>query len=173
MSKAQAADMITAALIDPDEKNVRVMVDLLASSVYRLRRAEPRGAGPRFLRKKTRKTRSRCYTFGNGDARTREIGSRDARSYERKEEGMATLFAILALLSIGTAVVLTMMIVNEVSKRGVKINFFLLRLYSPWYIHEYRRLTLKEAGKVGPLFGPCVGSYLLALGFAVAYLILK
>ncbi|MBC7362942.1 MAG: hypothetical protein H5U07_00145 [Candidatus Aminicenantes bacterium] len=86
---------------------------------------------------------------------------------------MATLFAILAFVSIGTAVVLTMMIVNEISRRGVKVNFFLLRLYIPKYIHQYRQLTLKETGKVGPLYCPCVGSYLLALVFAVAYLIFK
>lgn len=86
---------------------------------------------------------------------------------------MATLFAILAFVSIGIAVVLTMMIVNEISRRGVKVNFFLLRLYIPKYIHQYRQLTLKEAGKVGPLYCPCVGSYLLALVFAVAYLIFK
>lgn len=86
---------------------------------------------------------------------------------------MATLFAILAFVSIGIAVVLTMMIVNEISRRGVKVNFFLLRLYIPKYIHQYRQLTLKETGKVGPLYCPCVGSYLLALVFAVAYLIFK
>jgi len=86
---------------------------------------------------------------------------------------MAIFFAVLALVSVGAAVVLTMMIVNEVSKRGVKINFFLLRLYIPKYMHEYRRLTLQETGKVGPLFCPCVGSYLLALIFTVAYLIFR
>lgn len=86
---------------------------------------------------------------------------------------MATFFAVMAFVSVGTAVVLTMMIVNEVSKRGVKVNFFLLRLYIPKYIHQYRQLTLKETGKVGPLYCPCVGSYLLTLVFAVAYLILR
>lgn len=86
---------------------------------------------------------------------------------------MATFFAVLAFVSVGAAVVLTMMIVNEVSKRGVKINFFLLRLYIPKYIHQYRQLTLKETDKVGPLYCPCVGSYLMALVFAVAYLIFR
>ena len=86
---------------------------------------------------------------------------------------MATFFAVMAFVSVGAAVVLTMMIVNEVSRRGVKINFFLLRLYIPKYIHQYRQLTLKETGKVGPLYCPCVGSYILTLVFALAYLILR
>jgi len=86
---------------------------------------------------------------------------------------MGILFAILAFISVGLAVVFSMRIVHEVQKRGVKINFVLLRMYLIKYIHQYKELTLKEAGKVGPLYYPCVGSYLMALVFAIVYLIVR
>ena len=65
------------------------------------------------------------------------------------------------------------MIVHEVSKRGVKINFFWLRLYIIKYIHQYRKLTLEESGRIGPLYYPCVISVNLALILAIVGLILK
>ncbi len=86
---------------------------------------------------------------------------------------MATSFAVLAFVSVILAVVLSMMIVGEVSRRGVKINFFLLRLYIIKYIDQYKRLTREETGKVGPLYHPCVWSYFLALVFAIAYLVAR
>jgi hypothetical protein len=86
---------------------------------------------------------------------------------------MDILAAILAFLSVGSAVVFSMMIVHEVSKRGAKINFVLLRLYLIKYIDQYKQLTLKETGKVGPLYYPCVVSYAAALVLAIIYLIAR
>jgi len=86
---------------------------------------------------------------------------------------MANLFLGMALVFVGLFVILSIMIVNEVSKRGVKINFFLLRLYIIKYIHQYRKLTLDESGRVGPLYYPCIISVNLALILAIAGLILK
>jgi len=86
---------------------------------------------------------------------------------------MANAAAILAFISVGLGIVFSMMIVREVSKRGVKINFPLLRLYIIKYVNQYQQLTLKETGKIGPLYYPCVGSYIAALVFAIIYLILR
>jgi len=86
---------------------------------------------------------------------------------------MANVFAVLAFLSVGLAVVFSMMIVGQVSKRGVKINYVLLRLYIIKYIDQYKQLTRKETGKAGPLYYPCVVSYILALVFAILFLILR
>ena len=86
---------------------------------------------------------------------------------------MAILAAILAFVSLGVAIVFSMMIVHEVSKRGVKINFVLIRLYIIKYISQYKQLTLKETGKIGPLYYPCVGSYVAAFVFAIIYLIAR
>lgn len=86
---------------------------------------------------------------------------------------MAIAAAVLAFVSVGLGTVFSIMIVQEVSKRGVKINFVLLRLYIIKYIDQYKQLTLKETGKVGPLYYPCVGSYVIALVFAIIYLIAR
>lgn len=62
------------------------------------------------------------------------------------------LFLYLALLSVVCNIVITIIIISELQKRKIKINFFLLRLYIPKYVHEYKKITLEETGKVGPLF---------------------
>jgi hypothetical protein len=77
---------------------------------------------------------------------------------------------LVAIVVFGvTFVVLAMMMVHEVSKRGVKINIIWLRLYVLKYMHQYRVLTKKESGKVGPLFYPCIASINLALILTVVY----
>lgn len=86
---------------------------------------------------------------------------------------MANTFLILALVFVGIFVIFSMMIVHEVSKKGVKINFVLLRLYLIKYISQYKQITLKETGKIGPLYYPCVSSVILALVLAIAGLITK
>ena len=86
---------------------------------------------------------------------------------------MANAAAIIAFSAVGLAIVLSIMIVREVSRRGIKINYLLLRLYIIKYIDQYKQLTRKETGKVGPLYYPCVGSYVAALVFAIIYLIAR
>lgn len=86
---------------------------------------------------------------------------------------MANVFLGLALVFVGLFVVLSIMIVKEVSKRGVKISFLWLRLYIIKYIHQYKKLTVQESGRAGPLYYPCIISVNLALIFAIIGLILK
>jgi hypothetical protein len=86
---------------------------------------------------------------------------------------MANILLALAILFVGLFVIFSMMIVHELSKRGIKINFLLLRLYIIKYIHEYRKITKKETGKVGPLYYPCIVSVNLALVLAIVGLLLK
>lgn len=86
---------------------------------------------------------------------------------------MANVLLGLALVFVGLFVILSIMIVHEVSKRGVKISFIWLRLYIIKYIHQYKKLTLEESGRVGPLYYPCIISVNLALILAIAGLILK
>lgn len=86
---------------------------------------------------------------------------------------MANTLLVLALVFVGLFVIFSMMIVHEVSKRGVKINFFLLRLYIIKYIHQYKQITKQETGRVGPLYYPCIGSVNLALIFGIVGLVLK
>ncbi len=86
---------------------------------------------------------------------------------------MGNALLILALVSVGSFVLFSILIVHELSKRGIKINFFLLRLYIIKYIHQYKQLTLKETGKIGPLYYPCIVSVNLALVLAIIGLILR
>ena len=76
---------------------------------------------------------------------------------------MENIILALALVSVGVFVTLAMVIVHEVSKRGVKISILWLRLYIIKYIHQYKKLTKAETGKVGPLFYPCIASINMAL----------
>ena len=86
---------------------------------------------------------------------------------------MSDILLGLALVFVGVFVIFAIMIVNEVSKRGVKISFLWLRLYIIKYVHEYRKLTKEETGKVGPLYYPCIISVNLALVCAIAGLLLR
>lgn len=86
---------------------------------------------------------------------------------------MADTFLIAALVFVAFYVVFSMMIVHALSKRGVKINFLLLRLFLIEYISQYKEITMKETGKPGPLYYPCVGSVFLALVLAIAGLLHK
>jgi hypothetical protein len=80
---------------------------------------------------------------------------------------MANIILIAVLFLAVTFVVLAMMMTHEVSKRGVKINFLLLRLYIIKYMHQYRQITKQETGKVGPLFYPAIAAINLALVLTV------
>jgi len=86
---------------------------------------------------------------------------------------MANTLLILALVFVVLFVIFSMMIVRGLSKRGVKINFVLLRLYLIKYISQYKQVTLKESGKIGPLYYPCIVSVGLALVLAIVGLLLK
>jgi hypothetical protein len=61
---------------------------------------------------------------------------------------MANAAAILVFVAVGLVIVFSILVVQEVSKPGVKINFVLIRLYIIEYIDQYKQLTRKETGKV-------------------------
>ena len=57
---------------------------------------------------------------------------------------MSTDFLILTITSAICGVVFSLMITSYLSKYGIKINYWLLRLYMPKYIHQYRKLTIEK-----------------------------
>ncbi len=85
---------------------------------------------------------------------------------------MTSIVLIFAIACVCLYVIFSMMIVHQLSKRGVKINFFLLKLLIIKYIHQYKQITLEESGKVGPLYYPCIVSINMALVLALVYFIL-
>lgn len=66
-----------------------------------------------------------------------------------------------------------MIIVSYLSNHGVKINYFLLRLFLPKYVGQYRKLTIEELGKPGSWYYSFVTSMISALVLAVAGLLLR
>jgi len=83
------------------------------------------------------------------------------------------LFVILFALSIIWFVVSSILIVNALQRRQVKINWFLLRMLLPSYADRYRKLTREETGKTGPLFYHWIISINAALVFAIVAVLFK
>ena len=83
------------------------------------------------------------------------------------------LFLYLALIFVLSNIVFTIIIVSELQKRKVRINFFFLRHYIPKYVHQYKKMTLEETGKVGKLFYCWIVSINLTWIFAVVGFIIK
>jgi hypothetical protein len=83
------------------------------------------------------------YALGVADQVPRNFFSvrffSSAAGYNDREEKMANAPLISVFVSVGLGIVFSMMIVKEVSKRGVKINFALLRLYIIKYIDQYQK----------------------------------
>ncbi|MFC2032108.1 hypothetical protein ACFLUS_01870 [Chloroflexota bacterium] len=89
------------------------------------------------------------------------------------EEVMSNFFLILAIVCVLCGVLFSIMITAFISKRGTKINYLLIRIYIYKYVNQYRKTTIEENGKVGPLFYPFIISFILALIFAIVGAILK
>lgn len=86
---------------------------------------------------------------------------------------MSHLFFALALICVIVGIVSAIVMANFISKRGHKINMLLFRLFIFQYIHQYREITLKEEGKVGPWFYCYIISMNLALSFGIIGAIVK
>jgi hypothetical protein len=86
---------------------------------------------------------------------------------------MSTLFFILALIGIAGGIAASVMIASFLSKRGIKINYLFIRLFIFKWVRQYRRITLEETGKPGPLFYWFITSWNVALIFAIVGIILE
>jgi len=86
---------------------------------------------------------------------------------------LAIFLAIIAGLAVIWFIVSGMMMVNELMKRGEGINFIFINAMLPVYAHRYKKITLEETGKVGPLFYHWLIAINTALVFAFAAIISK
>ena len=82
-------------------------------------------------------------------------------------------FFVLAIICVLCGVVSSVLIISFLSTRGIKSNYLLLRIYIYKYVNQYRKITIEETGKVGPLFYSLITSFILALIFAIAGMVLK
>ncbi len=86
---------------------------------------------------------------------------------------MSTPFLALALISVAVGITASIAITYYVSRRGVKINYFLWRIMIFKYFGDYDRLTKQETGKTGPWHNVFMIAMALAVVFAAAGIILK
>ena len=83
-------------------------------------------------------------------------------------EVMDPLFLGLAIVSFVCSGVFTWMITSFLSKRGVKINFWLLRYRMLGYLRQYREITTQESGTTGNLFY----GYIVSFGLGILFIVL-
>ena len=86
---------------------------------------------------------------------------------------MSTPFFVLALISVVFGIATSIMIVSFLSKRDIKVNYLFIRLFIFRYVRQYRRITMEETGKPGPLFYWFIASWNLALVFAIVGIIFE
>ncbi len=80
------------------------------------------------------------------------------------------LFGALVYAAMGVAAALAML--AELRRHGVEVKWLRLRLDFFRHLEEYRRVTVREAGRVGMPYYLYVVSMLLALACAVVGLVL-
>ncbi len=66
--------------------------------------------------------------------------------------GIIDIVMIVVMVCLAWAITSMVLIISKVEKSGTRINFFLIKLFIFKYISQYNELTMKEKGKVGPLF---------------------
>ncbi len=86
---------------------------------------------------------------------------------------MSMPFLALALISVAVGIIASIAITSYVSRRGVKINYFLWRIMIFKYFGDYDRLTKQETGKTGSWHYIFIIAMALAVVFAAAGIMLK
>jgi hypothetical protein len=86
---------------------------------------------------------------------------------------MSNIFLVLAVICVLYGVISSMMIVSFLSNRGIKINYFLLRLLLPKYVEQYKKIMVETTGGPGTLYFSFVTSMVSALVLAIIGLLLR
>lgn len=86
---------------------------------------------------------------------------------------ISNLFLYLGLAAMIFNVVLAMIIVTKLSRRGVKINIIFLRLLFPKYVHQYKKMVFQETGKGSSLYYLWLVSINLALVLYIVGILIK
>ena len=86
---------------------------------------------------------------------------------------LSDFFLYLALVAVIFNVVVSMVIVHKLSRKGVKINIIFLRFLYPKYVHQYKKMISQETGKESTLYYFWLISINLALVLCIVGLVLK
>ena len=85
----------------------------------------------------------------------------------------ATLLIAIGLIGIIWYVVSTIRIYAYLSDRGINLNFLFLNILILKYASQYKELTLKETGRIGPLYYHWIIPINIALVCAIILLVIK
>ncbi len=85
----------------------------------------------------------------------------------------STFLIVLAFGGVMANVLASILIVTELQKRGITINFIFLKMYIIKYAHQYKEITKKETGRAAPLFYLWIVSINVALVCAMLGLLLR
>jgi len=80
---------------------------------------------------------------------------------------LTIVLALLALACVAWGVSAAIRIGADLERRGIKVNWFLMRLSLIGWVSRYRKLTIAEQGRPGPLYGQFVLAMNGALVLAV------
>ena len=86
---------------------------------------------------------------------------------------VSIFLALLAILCALGSVFTGVRIANDLRARGISANPALVRWMIFKYMAEYKHVTLKETGQVGPLFRQCATVSALAALFAIGAILAK
>jgi len=78
-----------------------------------------------------------------------------------------TLASVIMAVAVIWHVTATMMIYEELRKKGLKVSLIFLRMMAPKYVSDYKEITRKETGGTGPLFYHWIVSINTALAAAI------
>ncbi len=73
------------------------------------------------------------------------------------------VFAVLAGVFFAAFLVTTILIINFLEKRKVKINYFLIRFLLPKNAQKYKEIKIAETGEAGDVYSLWTVSLLLML----------
>jgi hypothetical protein len=82
---------------------------------------------------------------------------------------LALLAVVCALTSLGFGIA----IANYLHERGHKANPLFVKWMIFHYLAKYKRVTMEEAGEVGPLYHGCSTAATWALVFGLAAILMK
>lgn len=82
-------------------------------------------------------------------------------------------FMIAAIICLFIGIGSSIAMVSFIQERGVKINWFLIRLFLPRYVSQYKKMTEEENGNPGSLYYVFVVCMVSAAILAVIGLLAK
>jgi hypothetical protein len=83
------------------------------------------------------------------------------------------ILAITAGVCVIWNVITSLLIFSSLQRRGIPVSFLWLRVLVPKYAHQYKMITRRESGKIGPLFYHWIVSINVALVLAVAAILVE